>query len=186
MTFQPPPPSQRLQLLKELGLLDAVTTAQGIDELDAFAADLARAFRALLADNAEVRPDFPGLYAMVNFVTDRQVFVGLHSPEGMPEVARTMPCDQGYCPAVVDRRKPLVLPDVYAAPRFAGNPVVDQLGIRTYAGAPLTHPRTGTVLGTVCVVGVDQLPLSTGRPSLELIKGRSATLMRHLTSRSPH
>ena len=38
---------------------------------------------------------------------------------------------------MVVRRKALVLEDVSDYPRFAGNPVVDEFGIRSYLGAPL-------------------------------------------------
>jgi hypothetical protein len=62
-----------------------------------------------------------------------------------------MDLDHGFCPHVVARRKALVLDDVYAYPRFAGNPVVDEIGVRTYLGAPLIDDD-GTVLGTVCAV----------------------------------
>jgi hypothetical protein len=51
----------------------------------------------------------------------------------------------------------MILGDVCAYPRFAGSPVVDQLGIRAYMRAPLIDV-TGTVLGTVCVVDVEQRP----------------------------
>ncbi|MGW4032135.1 GAF domain-containing protein [Streptomyces sp. NPDC004838] len=99
------------------------------DELDAFAARLA-------AD-----ADVP--YAMVNAFGDEQHFVGLHADRGsgLPDVGRGMALDHGWCPEVVKRELPLVLPDVYAHPRFAGNPVVDAIGIRTYAGAPLVVLR---------------------------------------------
>lgn len=152
---------QRLDLLNELGLGAADA------EFDALAADLAAAAEAP--------------YAMVNLMTHQQVFAGLYSQDGMPEVGRTMPPDHGYCPEVVQRRTALVLPDVCAHPRFASNPVVDQIGIRTYAGAPLIH--NGTVLGTVCFVGTTPRPLSTGQASLTLIKARRETLMELIRQR---
>ncbi|QXJ26995.1 GAF domain-containing protein [Actinomadura graeca] len=155
----------RLRLLGELGL----TGAEG--RWDAFAADLARAFAGQLHAAAAVP------YAMVNVITDRQHFVGLHIPQGQEPVERTMSTQDGFCPEVAARGLGLVLPDVCAYPRFAANAVVDGLGIRTYAGAPLVHPATGIVLGTVCVVGTTPLPLSTGTASLELLKARSTALM---------
>jgi len=96
--------------------------------------------------------------AMVNLVGERMYFAGsaarnLESDEavfhGDPD--REMALDHGYCPHVVARRKALVLDDVYAYPRFAGNPVVDEIGVRAYLGAPLIDDD-GTVLGTVCAV----------------------------------
>jgi len=123
--------------------------------------------------------------AMVNFLgTDRQYFAGLHAPEfvkGGPgavaapdDPARFMTMDQGWCPLVVAVRLARVFDDVCAYPRFAGNPVVDQFGIRSYLGAPLIDP-TGTVLGTVCVV--DTQPRSWGRDGLGFIKGQAARMI---------
>ena len=158
----------RLQLLSDLGL------GGPDEEFDAFAADLAR--------------DAGLPYAMVNIVTHEQTFLGLHTPTGadLPPVGRTMPRNHGYCPEVIERRAALVLPDVFAHPRFAGNPVVDQIGIRTYAGAPLIHQPTGTVLGTICVVGPTERPLSTGQASLALIKTRRDQLMQLIYRRTGH
>ncbi|MCM2576352.1 GAF domain-containing protein [Streptomyces meridianus] len=161
---------RRVRRLRELGLTDTPDA-----EFDAFAADLARA------------ADVP--YAMVNLITDHQYFAGLHSPAGSlehPEVGRTMARDHGYCPDVLDRRVPLVLPDVYAAPHLASNPVVDRIGIRTYAGAPLIDEPTGTVLGTVCFVGTEPRLLQAGQHALELIKERRDALMNLIYQRIDH
>jgi GAF domain-containing protein len=123
--------------------------------------------------------------AMVNFVDEnRQYFAGLHAPAfvaGGPgavaapdDPARTMTKQQGWCPHVVVRRLPLVLDDVCDYPRFAGNPVVDEIGIRSYIGAPLID-RTGMTLGTICVVDLEPRPW--GRPGLDFIKGKAAEMV---------
>ncbi|MET9084258.1 GAF domain-containing protein [Streptomyces sp. NPDC004237] len=130
-------------------------------------------------------------YAMVNFIDrDRQFFAGLHLPAGAPPVVkpdgtipvlgRELPRDHGFCPHVVVRRKALVLEDVCDYPRFAGNPVVDEFGIRSYLGAPLID-STGTVLGTVCVIDVEPRPW--GRPGLETIKASAAELVARIERR---
>ncbi|MEU8235914.1 GAF domain-containing protein [Actinoplanes sp. NPDC048967] len=123
-------------------------------------------------------------YAMVNFISeDRQYFAGLHTvAKGDPSAApgRVMDRDHGYCPHVVVRRKALVLDDVCDYPRFAGNPVVDEIGIRSYLGAPLID-RTGTTLGTICVVDVEPRPW--GRPGLETIKSMAAELITQIHRR---
>ena len=156
---------QRVARLRELGL------GQGADpEFDAFARDLAETARRLAG--TAVPP-----FAMVNFVTDRQFLAGLYAPQdpgGAVQLGREVPLDHGYCPHVVVRRKALVLDDVCDYPRFAGNPVVDKLGIRTYVGAPLID-RTGTALGTICVI--DREPRPWGHPGLNLIKERAADLV---------
>ncbi|MFD0501541.1 GAF domain-containing protein [Streptomyces rhizosphaericus] len=140
-------------------------------ELDAFATQLAQ--------------DAGAPYAMVNIFGDQQQFFGLHTPGNdseLPTVGRSMPLDHGFCPEVVKRKLALVLPDVFSAPRFAGNAVVDLIGIRTYAGAPLLHDDT--VLGTVCFVGPVERDLSTGRESLALIKRHRDDVMNFLYQRA--
>ncbi|MER5254356.1 MULTISPECIES: GAF domain-containing protein [unclassified Streptomyces] len=118
-------------------------------------------------------------YSMVNFIDEnRQFFAGLHTP-GDPE-HRYMERDHGYCPHVIVRRKALVLEDVCDYPRFAGNPVVDEIGIRSYLGAPLID-RTGIALGTVCVVDVEPRPW--GRAGLETIKAMAAELIEQIHRR---
>ncbi|MFE9679911.1 GAF domain-containing protein [Streptomyces sp. NPDC006285] len=145
-------------------------------------------------------------YAMVNFIgEERQFFAGLHTrPAGVPgsggggsddgsrggdgggtKVAQFGLCrhlarDYGFCPHVVVRRKALVLEDVRDYPRFAGNPVVDEFGIRTYLGAPLLD-RTGIVLGTVCVTDVGPRPW--GRTGLDTIKAMAAELVERIELR---
>jgi GAF domain-containing protein len=129
-------------------------------------------------------------YAMVNFIgEDRQYFAGLYTASsgqtgaaaaagGQP--GRVMSRDHGYCPHVVVRRKALVLDDVCDYPRFAGNPVVDEIGIRSYLGAPLID-HTGTTLGTICVV--DTEPRPWGREGLETIKALAAELVERINQR---
>ncbi|WP_338674111.1 GAF domain-containing protein [Streptomyces sp. SCSIO 30461] len=134
-------------------------------------------------------------YSMVNFIDEnQQFFAGLHTPTGShsgeqldaataatgADVSRFMARDHGYCPHVVVRRKALVLEDVCDYPRFAGNPVVDEIGIRSYLGAPLID-RTGIALGTICVV--DTEPRPWGRAGLETIKALAAELAEQIHRR---
>ncbi|MGP3923202.1 GAF domain-containing protein [Streptomyces sp. 8N616] len=161
----------RVARLHELGLGDTP-----VPEFDDFARELARITGAP--------------YAMVNFIDEhRQYFAGLYTPaEGQAGVelgpapqqaqpGRVMARDHGYCPHVVVRRKALVLEDVCDYPRFAGNPVVDEIGIRSYLGAPLID-RTGMALGTICVV--DQEPRPWGRQGLETIKSMASQLVERI------
>ncbi|WP_345622499.1 GAF domain-containing protein [Streptomyces ziwulingensis] len=176
--YDPPRPAGRLLLtpedteaparvrrLRRLGLGERVEPA-----LDVFAGRLAEVTGAP--------------YAMVNFlVTNGQFFAGLHIPlfppvvraDGTgPEFGRVHPRDHGFCPHVAARRRALVLEDVRDYPRFAGNPVVDEFGIRSYLGAPLID-STGTVLGTVGAADVQPRPW--GKAGLETIKSTAAELV---------
>jgi len=164
----------RVVRLRELGIGEAP-----VPEFDDFARSLARITAAP--------------YAMVNFIDEnRQYFAGLYAPAADQaveldpaaaagtSVGRVMARDHGYCPHVIVRRKALVLEDVCDYPRFAGNPVVDEIGIRSYLGAPLID-RTGVALGTVCVV--DQEPRPWGRQGLETIKSMAADLVEQIHRR---
>lgn len=166
---------RRVIRLRELGIGDAP-----VAEFDVFAGRLAHVTGAP--------------YAMVNFIDERrQYFAGLHTPEAA-QAARLEPApggdsvwtsrvlarDHGYCPYVVVRRKALVLEDVCDFPRFAGNPIVDETGIRSYLGAPLID-RTGMTLGTVCVVAREPRPW--GRQGLDTIKSMAAELVERIHRR---
>ncbi len=184
MSYDLPRPAGRLLLTpedKEAPARARRLTLLGLGErpepaLDAFAHHLAQ------------RVATP--YAMVNFVGEhRQFFAGLRVPDvtpltdtgkSAPVLDRHMERDHGFCPHVVVRRKALVLEDVRDYPRFAGNPVVDEYGIRSYLGAPLID-TTGMVLGTVCVA--DTEPRAWGRTGLESIKATAADLVARLEQR---
>lgn len=171
----------RTSRLQALGLAD-----QPDPEFDVLARNLAMAAAAHAGTG-----QLP--YAMVNLITHHQYFTGLHVPSAagtdsplgsrtpQPEVSRTMSRDHGFCPHVVDRRRALALGDVCSFPRFASNEVVDELGIRTYLGAPLLDPESGTVLGTVCVV--DTEPRVWGQAGLDLIHHYRDEAMRVIQQR---
>jgi GAF domain-containing protein len=156
----------RMQRLEELGL-----GCHPVTEFDKFAENLARATGAP--------------YAMVNFVrADQQFFAGLHAPSraeiealdatrgiSQASVERAMGRDQGYCPHVAALKLARVFDDVCEYPRWGGNRVVNELGIRSYIGAPLIDRKTGVALGTVCAVNTQ--PSEWGREGLELIKAKA-------------
>ncbi|GGW22482.1 GAF domain-containing protein [Streptomyces xantholiticus] len=105
--------------------------------------------------------------AMVNFINDeRQMFRGMYVPPSSPDgaadtesrgivfdlsdIAREAPTDYGFCPHVVAQGSQLALDDVFDYPRFRGNALVNDMGVRSYLGTPL-RDNTGMILGTVCV-----------------------------------
>lgn len=168
----------RRRRLTELRLTDRPN-----DRLDRFAAQLASEAGELVDLST---PD-----AMVNlFIGGRQYFVGLHlaahnGPTGntlrqASSPGREMPRTEGWCPHVIARKLPLVLNDTCARPRFAANPVVGSLGIRSYLGAPIIDPETDVALGTVCVVSRDVRPY--GRQGLEFIKKQARDAFTLLSS----
>jgi GAF domain-containing protein len=184
MSYDLPRPAGRLLLTPEDKEAPARARRLALLGLGEHAESALDAFAHLLAE----RVGTP--YAMVNFVGERrQFFAGLRVPDvppvtdtgkSAPVVGRHMERDHGFCPHVVVRRKALVLEDVRDYPRFAGNPVVDEYGIRSYLGAPLID-TTGMVLGTVSVADIQ--PRAWGRTGLEGIKATAADLVARLERR---
>lgn len=165
---------RRIARLRELGLGERPEP-----EFDEFARRLAGIAGAPLA--------------MVNFLREHeQYFAGLYAPgfvQGGPgtpalpdDPARFMRMEQGWCPHVVARRKPLILDDVCDYPRFAGNPVVDQFNIRAYMGAPLID-QTGTAIGTVCVVDTRRREWGD-LAALAFIKAQASELLAIISQRA--
>jgi GAF domain-containing protein len=193
MRYDPPRPAGRLLLTPEDKEAPARTRRLRVLGLGEHAEPALDAFAHRLAEIAGAP------YAMVNFIgEERQFFAGLHTPYGgvpadLPTDVRTdhgetvehrigryMARDYGFCPHVVVRRKALVLEDVRDYPRFAGNPVVDEFGIRSYLGAPLID-RTGIALGTVSVSDIEPRPW--GRAGLDTIKAMAAELVEQIELR---
>jgi diguanylate cyclase (GGDEF)-like protein/PAS domain S-box-containing protein len=133
---QPPPDpeTQRLQTLRDYGVLDTGVDP-AVDELTQLAARL-----------------FEAPIAFVSLIDrDRQWFksrVGFDLSETPRSIA--------FCDHAIRGRDVMVIPDLRTDPRFAANPTVaGTAGIRFYAGAPLIAP-SGQALGTLCVL--DRVP----------------------------
>jgi serine phosphatase RsbU (regulator of sigma subunit) len=92
--------------------------------------------------------------ALVSLVQhDAQVFPGA---AGLPEPwasIRTTPLTHSFCRHVVTSAEPLVVPDAPAHPLVRDNLAVSDLGVRAYAGMPLTDEE-GRVLGALCAIDV--------------------------------
>jgi serine phosphatase RsbU (regulator of sigma subunit) len=92
--------------------------------------------------------------ALVSLVQhDTQVFPGA---AGLPEPwasARATPLTHSFCQHVVMSAEPLVVPDAGAHPVVRDNLAVSDLGVRAYAGMPLTDEE-GHVLGSLCAIDV--------------------------------
>ncbi|MEV6316578.1 GAF domain-containing protein [Streptomyces sp. NPDC051776] len=133
--------------------------------------------------------------AMVNFINaDQQMFRGMYVPPSSPdgdgdgdgrpisfdlsdlpaEIPREAPINYGFCPHVVAQGSQLALDDVFAYPRFKGNPLVNEMGVRAYLGTPL-RDHTGMILGTLCVA--DMKPRQWGTARKESMQQLAETLL---------
>lgn len=72
---------------------------------------------------------------------------------------RQIPRAGSFGDVAIQQREVTVVEDALADPRFAGNPLVAEEGIRFYAGAPL-RMESGMVLGTLCIMDREAHPFS--------------------------
>ena len=116
--------------------------------LDAYRLHEAKPDPALDALVAEAAAAFGVPTALVSIVDqDRQWF-----PARTGMSAASTPRSISFCGHALNASEPLVVPDATADGRFAGNPLVlNEDGIRFYAGAPLFTPA-GHPLGTLCLI----------------------------------
>lgn len=118
--------------------------------------------------------------AVLSFVdADRQWFkaaVGLSASE----TARSM----AFCAHAIEHDGPLIVEDARADARFADNPmVVDEPGVRCYAGVPLVTPD-GARLGALAVL--DNAPRRLTVEQVALLSALSRQVMALLELRLRH
>lgn len=130
---------ERLRVVRSYEILDTEPEL----EFDALTRVAAYTFQAPIA-----------VVAMMD--TDRLWFkskLGLDIPQLDRKVA--------FCAhAIVRPQEPLIIPDLQADARFAGNPLVSQAPhLRFYAGAPIVD-ASGFALGTIAVIDAEPRPFS--------------------------
>ena len=146
----------RLDALRATGLLDTPSEP----EFDRFTRLAAQVLRAPVA--------------LVSFVDEeRQYF---KSCVGLPEALagqRELPLSHSFCQHAVASRLPLVVEDARLDPLLRDNPLVTELGVVAYAGAPLTAPG-GAVIGTFCVI--DMVPRRWSEDEVQLLTTLAAAV----------
>jgi len=88
-----------------------------------------------------------------------------------------MPRAASLCGHVVANDRTMVVPDLARDLRFAGNPALNDKGLRFYAGAPL-RDAAEHVLGTLCILDVQ--PRSLTQRELMLLESMADELMSQL------
>ncbi|MFN7135521.1 MAG: GAF domain-containing protein, partial [Myxococcales bacterium] len=87
---------------------------------------------------------------------------------GLPaQLAGGVPRDQSFCTHAVASRAALIIQDLPQNPFFKDNPLVEEEGLRFYAGVPV-FSRVGTAVGTMCLI--DRVPQRFSWFDLELLQ----------------
>lgn len=107
----------------------------------------------------------------------RMAFVGLvdrhteHVMAATEEFPETLPRVDSVCTHTILDNGPLVVEDVAHDDRFADNELLDELGIRAYAGVPV-RGRLGETIGTICVL--DSIPRGFTSDEIDLLTDLAA------------
>ena len=113
--------------------------------------------------------------AAIAFVEqDRQIF---KSVTGLPASwadRRELPLSYSFCVHAVASGRPLIIDDARRHPLVQDNPSVTELGVRAYAGVPLTT-RDGLVLGTFHALS--WAPHEWTHAEIALLRGLAAVAM---------
>jgi GAF domain-containing protein len=121
-------------------------------------------------------------WAQVSWVDAHRVHTpgSLLVPDHGDPASAGMPRGQSICSYVVHGGDALVVQDTARDPRFAGNPALQDLHLRFYAGVPLKN-RQGMVLGSFCIM--DDAPREVPAADLELLSSMAAQLMQAVEMR---
>lgn len=164
------------------GWLAAPLAADAADEADRLQAlldsgALDPALRAPFDRAAQRAADiFNTPAAMVSLINAQcQVWHGASGLDGIaPDLPRTSPRETSLCAHVVAANQTLVIDDTARDPRFAANPLLQEAGVRFYAGAPLRTAQ-GQVIGTLCII--DKQPRSLSGSEVRLLEAMAQDLM---------
>jgi diguanylate cyclase (GGDEF)-like protein len=89
--------------------------------------------------------------ALMGLVDAERVWLKARLGADEPECPREI----SFCSHTILQDETFVIPDLAADPRFDDNPLVTEVGLRFYAGAPLVTPD-GYAIGTLCAL--DSVP----------------------------
>ena len=92
-----------------------------------------------------------GTVLITEMLPDRHVVHGYCGPRLPERLRHELPIGYPVCEHTVEMGFPLIVDDAFNHPLLRGNPAVSELGIGSYAGAPVFR-RNGRAAGTVCAM----------------------------------
>lgn len=156
---------ERLQEIADLGL-----DSPEVDEiLDAIAREAAEQL------------DLP--MGVVSIVLDEaQYFKAMFGVDGWIGASRGTPVEWSFCRNVVIQQTEFVVENALENEIMKDSPLVQNEGIRCYAGIPMVTSR-GSVVGSFCVSGHEERHFT--EEDLQVLRGHAARAMERIESRRP-
>ena len=87
-------------------------------------------------------------FAFVTIVDNQRSF--WKAAHGVGDDVRSTPVEESFCQYVIQSNDDLLIDDALTNPLTSGNPSIEKMGVRSWAGAPIVID--GEVVGTFCVV----------------------------------
>lgn len=126
-----------------------------------------------LARDAAQELDLP--IGVVSIVLDEaQWFVATHGLDGWVQDVQGTPVEWSFCRNVISTSAEFVVENALEHPIMKDSPLVQEDGLRCYAGIPLVSSR-GHVVGSFCVKGTEER--SFDEVDLTLLRGYAARAM---------
>lgn len=126
---------------------------KAIAELDLNKLRADEVLRAIVDEAAE-KLNLP--VSLITLVLDQsQIFPVSTGLSGWLAKVQGSPVEWSFCANAVRSEAPFVVEDAREHPVVKDNPLVNNDGIRCYAGIPL-RARNGGVVGTLCVIGPEE------------------------------
>jgi diguanylate cyclase (GGDEF)-like protein len=114
--------------------------------------------------------------ALMGLVDAERVWLKARLGADEPECPREI----SFCSHTILQEEPLVVPDLAADARFDDNPLVTEVGLRFYAGAPLVTPD-GHAVGTLCAI--DTVPRTLSESQREALSALARQVVAQLELR---
>ncbi len=96
-----------------------------------------------------------GPIALVSFVEERADRQYFKAAAGLPDGVTQTPLDRSFCKIVTRSGEMLAVSDTRTDSRVMDNPIISEMGLIAYLGAPIFGP-SGEALGSLCVL--DRVP----------------------------
>ena len=118
--------------------------------------------------------------ALVSFVEERCNRQFFKAAKGLPGGVRQTDLDRSFCKFVSRSGEMLAVSDAREDARFADNPIIEEMGVIAYLGAPISGPG-GARLGSLCAI--DREPRTWSDSQKRLMTDLATCLSEHIALR---